>query len=54
MSLNIGSKVLENGVTVFFKDDFSDCRLYHDLPKGDYVIIDFSSGHNFLNVIIKI
>ena len=43
MSLNIGSKVLENGVTVFFKDDFSDCRLYHDLPKGDYVIIDFSS-----------
>lgn len=43
MSLNIGSKVLENGVTVFFKDDYSDCRLYHDLPKGDYVIIDFSS-----------
>ena len=43
MSLNIGSKVLENGVTVFFKDEYSPCRLYNDLPKGDYIVIDFSS-----------
>ncbi|MDA8842171.1 hypothetical protein N9N08_00665 [bacterium] len=55
MSMNIVQKELDNGVTIIYHEDFNNYRLYKDLPKGDYVIIDFGSvwEHNFLFFAMK-
>ena len=55
MPIDLQSKQLDNGVTVFYKEYFNSYRLYNDLPAGDYVIIDFSAvwEHDFLFFAMK-
>lgn len=50
MPIDLQSRQLENGITVFYKEHPNDMRLYDDMPAGDYVVIDFSAvwEHDFL------
>jgi len=43
MPIDLQSRQLDNGITIFYKEHFNSYRLYNDLPAGDYVVIDFST-----------